>query len=194
MTDPTPVHPNNTAEAAARLRPQMPDPHLTGAERPERPEPPSGMDARDAERASEFATHGDPTLARQTSVRGRGGVEWVRPTDVAARAGGALVGKGAELNTRLRDATLEGIREGRAQLAERLARRQQQIDPNTTVPARTQELRLGRTGGSGERIPPRRHPGHRHPPPTTTPPTPPHLQPAPGRNNRQGAPLQVGWP
>lgn len=144
MTDPTPVNPDNTAETAARLRARLPDPHLTGAERPDSPETPSVMETR----ASEFATHGDPTLARQTSVRGRGGVEWVRPTDVAARAGGAIVGKGAELNTRLRNATLEGIREGRAQLAERLARRQQQIDPDTTVPAQTHELRLGRTGVS----------------------------------------------
>lgn len=148
MTDPTPAHPDHTAETAARLRTHLPDLHLTGAERPDSPETPSGMEAREAERASEFATHGDPTLTRQTSVRGRGGVEWVRPTDVAARAGGAIVGKGAELNTRLRDATFEGIREGRAQLAERLARRQQQIDPDTTVPAQTQELRLGRTGVS----------------------------------------------
>lgn len=144
MTDRTTVQPDDTAEAAARLRAHLPDPPPTGAERPDSPETPSGMEAR----ASEFATHGDPTVTRQTSVRGRGGVEWVRPTDVAARAGGAIVGKGAELNTRLRDATLEGIREGRAQLAERLARRQQQIDPDTTVPARTQELRLGRTGVS----------------------------------------------
>ncbi len=148
MTDPTPVHPDHTAETAARLRAHLPDPHPTGAERPNSPEIPSGMEPREAERASEFATHGDPTLTRQTSMRGRGGVEWVRPTDAAARAGGAIVGKGAELNTRLRDATLAGIREGRAQLAERLARRQQQIDPDTTVPAQTQELRLGRTGVS----------------------------------------------
>lgn len=148
MTDPTPVHPDDTAETAARLRTHLPDSHLAGAERPDLPEAPSGMEAREAERTSEFATHGDPALTRQTSVRGRGGVEWVRPTDVAARAGGAIVGKGAELNTRLRDTTLEGIREGRAQLAERLARRQQQIDPDTTVPARTQELRVGRTGVS----------------------------------------------
>ncbi|WP_182355144.1 hypothetical protein [Flaviflexus huanghaiensis] len=148
MTDPTPVHPDDTAEAAARLRTHLPDPHLTGTERPQSPETPSRMETREAERASEFAAYGDPTLTRQTSVRGRGGVEWVRPTDVAARAGGAIVGKGTELNTRLRDATLEGIREGRAQLAERLARRQQQIAPDTTVPAQTQELRLGRTGVS----------------------------------------------
>lgn len=148
MTDPTSLNPDNTAEAAARLRTHLPDPHLTGAERPSSHETLSGMEAREAERASEFATHGDPTLTKQTSVRGHAGVEWVRPTDVAARAGGAIVGTGAELNTRLRDATLEGIREGRAQLAERLARRQQQIDPDTTVPTRTQELRLGRTGVS----------------------------------------------
>lgn len=144
MTDPTPVNPDDTAGTAARLRAQLPDPHSTGAERPEPLETRSGMEAR----ASEFATHGDPTLTRQAYARGRSGVEWVRPTDVAARAGGAIVGKGAELNTRLRDATLEGIREGRAQLAEHLTRRQQQIDPDTTVPAQTQELRLGRTGVS----------------------------------------------
>lgn len=148
MTDPTPVHPDDTAEAAARLRAHLPDPHPTGAEHPNSPVTLSGMETREAERASEFATHGDPTLTPQTSVRGRRGVEWVRPTDVAARGGGAIVGKGAELNTRLRDATLEGIREGRAQLAERLARRQQQIAPDTTAPAQTQELRLGRTGVS----------------------------------------------
>lgn len=148
MTDPTPVHPDNTAGTAARLRAHLPDPHPTAAERPDSPQAPSGMEAQASERASEFATHGDPTLTRQTPVRGRGGVEWVRPTDVAARAGGAIVGKGAELNTRLRDATLEGIREGRAQFAERMARRQQQIDPDTTLPAQTQELRLGRTGVS----------------------------------------------
>lgn len=148
MADPTPVNPHDTAGTAAGLRAQLPAPHLTAADLPEPPRTPSGMETRDGERASEFATHGDPTLTRRTSIRGRAGVEWVRPTDVAARAGGAIVGKGAEVNTRLRDATIEGIREGRAQLAERLARRQQQIDPDTTVPTQTQQLRLGRTGVS----------------------------------------------
>ena len=148
MTDPTSLNPDNTAGITARLRAQLPDPHTPGAERREPFETLSGMGTREAARVSEFATHGDPTLTKPTSVRGRGGVEWVRPTDVAARAGGAIVGTGAELNTRLRDATLEGVREGRAQLAERLALRQQQIDPDTTVPPRTQELRLGRTGVS----------------------------------------------
>ncbi|KUF06097.1 hypothetical protein [Leucobacter sp. G161] len=148
MTEPTPVNPHEAAENAAQLRAELPDPRFPANDLPEVPNASPGMETRDAERASEFATHGDPTLTRQTSVRGRTGVEWVRPTDVAARAGGAIVGKGAELNTRLRDATFEGIREGRAQLAERLARRQQQINPDTTVPAQTQELRLGRTGVS----------------------------------------------
>lgn len=148
MTDSTPVNPRDAAENAAQLRAELPDPRFPASDLPEVPNATPGMETREAERASEFATHGDPTLTRQTSARGRTGVEWVRPTDVAARAGGAIVGKGAELNTRLRDATLEGIREGRAQLAEHLTRRQQQIDPDTTVPAQTQELRLGRTGVS----------------------------------------------
>lgn len=148
MTDPTSVNPHDAAENAARHRYQVPDPHVAAVNLPEPLSTLSGGAARDAGRVSEFATHGDPTITRHAPIGARRGVEWVRPTDVAARAGGAIVGKGTELNTRLRDATLEGIREGRAQLAERLARRQQQIDPDTTVPAQMQDLRLGRTGVS----------------------------------------------
>lgn len=148
MTDPTPVNPRDAAENAAQLRAELPDPRFPASVLPEVPNASPGMETREAERASEFATRGDPTLTRHAPIGARGGVDWVRPTEVATRAGGAIVGKSAELNTRLRDATLEGIREGRAQLAERLARRQQQIDPDTTDPAHTQQLRLGRTGVS----------------------------------------------
>ncbi len=148
MTDPTPVNPHDAAENAAQLRAELPDPRFPANDLSEAPNVSPGMETREAERASEFATHGDPTISRHAPIRGDRAVEWVRPTDVAARAGGAIVGKGAELNTRLRDATLEGIREGQAQLAERLARRQQQIGPDTTGPAQMQELRPGRTGVS----------------------------------------------
>lgn len=100
-------------------------------------------------RANEFATHGDPMLTRNDidPVSKRPGVQWVRPTDLAARAAGSLVDRGADLNTRLHDAVLAGVRDGRAELQERLARRQMQLDPETTQTA-TPQLSLGRTGVS----------------------------------------------
>lgn len=99
--------------------------------------------------ASEFATHGDPTLARNNldAVSKHPGVQWVRPTDLAARAAGTLVDRGAALNTRLHDAVLDGVREGRAQMQERLARRQTQLDPETTQTV-TLQRSLGRAGVS----------------------------------------------
>lgn len=105
--------------------------------------------AAEARRASEFATHGDPTLNRNITdpLSRRPGVQWVRPTDVAARAGGVVMGRGMELNTRLRDAVIDGVREGRSQLQEALARRQAQLDPDDS-PTRAQARVLGRAGVS----------------------------------------------
>ncbi|MBG0716515.1 hypothetical protein G3N18_00175 [Microbacterium sp. 2C] len=106
--------------------------------------------AEDA-RASEFATHGDPTLVRgggASPVSPRPGVQWVRPTDVAARAGAVVLDRGAELNMRLRDAVLDGVREGRAQLQERLARREEALDPDSSSPTNARERVVGRTGVS----------------------------------------------
>lgn len=105
--------------------------------------------AAEERRASEFATHGDPTLARADTdpVSKRPGVQWVRPTDLAARAAGTVVDRGADLNTRLHDAVLAGVRDGRAELQERLARRQVQLDPETPQTV-TLQRSLGRTGVS----------------------------------------------
>jgi hypothetical protein len=111
--------------------------------------PTPGELAEDA-RASEFATHGDPTLIRDRTnpVSKRPGVQWVRPTDLAARAGGVILERGAELNTRLRDAVLDGVREGRAQLQERLDRRQESLDPDVSSPTSAPGRVVGRTGVS----------------------------------------------
>lgn len=48
---------------------------------------------RDPERASAFATRGDPSTTTADVPAGaqRGGVRWVRPTDVAAQAGAAVL-------------------------------------------------------------------------------------------------------
>lgn len=101
-------------------------------------------------RASEFATHGDPTITRDSTdpVAKRPGVQWVRPTDLAARAGGAVLDRGAELNTRLRVAVLDGVREGRAQLQERLARRQEALDSDVSSPTSALGRGVGRAGVS----------------------------------------------
>lgn len=111
---------------------------------------PTPGDVAEEARASEFATHGDPTLTRDSTdpVAKRPGVQWVRPTDLAARAGGAVLDRGAELNTRLRDAVLDGVREGRAQLQERFARRQEDLDPDLNGPTSAVGRGVGRTGVS----------------------------------------------
>lgn len=139
MTDPTNI---NAPARASR-----------GTDGDPSPAPAAGSTATTAiveeRRASEFATHGDPTLSRDNldAVSKRPGVQWVRPTDLAARAAGTLVDRGAAFNTRLHDAVLDGVREGRAQLQERLARRQAQLDPETTQTT-TLQRSIGRTGVS----------------------------------------------
>ena len=133
MTDPM----NLITPAPDRRHPDAdPTPQTTAATAAER-------------RASEFATHGDPTLSLHDvdPASQRPGVQWVRPTDLAARTAGAIVDRGADLNTRLHEAVLEGVRDGRAQLQERLARRQTQLEPDTSQTA-TLQRPLGRTGVS----------------------------------------------
>lgn len=111
----------------------------------------SAADAAEVQREerSRLATHKDPTLTdkHDQADTERAGVQWVRPTDLAARAGGRVVEQGLEWNTLLRDAALEGVREGRAQLHERLARRQQDLEPES-MPERAQQRSFGRTGVS----------------------------------------------
>jgi|SRR5699024_2328848 len=100
--------------------------------------------------ASKFATHGDPTVTgtgAETEAQ-RAGVQWVRPTDLAARAGGAVVDRGAQWNALLHEAALDGIREGRAQLHERLAQRQDDLEPATTTSDRAMRPVAERTGVS----------------------------------------------
>ena len=133
----------------------MTDPTSTFAHRPSElhrheAEPmPNSAAAAEERRASEFATHGDPTLNRDNTdpVSRRPGVQWVRPTDAAARAGSLVLDRGVELNTRLREAVIDGVRDGRAQLHDALARRQAQLDPDDS-PTRAQTRVIGRTGVS----------------------------------------------
>jgi hypothetical protein len=77
-------------------------------------------------------------------------VQWVRPTDLAARAGAVTLEKSADLHRRshqlVREAVAEATRSGRDRLQRLLARREQQLtsDTATTTAQRT----LGRKGVS----------------------------------------------
>lgn len=143
MTDPTIPDPTRTAEAFRQdaARRHEADTARRAAE---------AAEGTEGEEVSRLATHKDPTLAdpdARTEAAG-GGVQWVRPTDLAARAGGAVVDRGAKWNAMLHEAALEGIREGRAQLQERLARRQDELEPAVTSPGRELAPVAGRTGVS----------------------------------------------
>ena len=144
MTDPTTPGPQH-CEAQ-----RLPDHDHQADAGTDTPTTQSSGEAVEDVRASEFATHGDPTLTRDGTdpVSKRPGVQWVRPTDLAARAGSTVLDRGAELNTRLRDAVLDGVREGSAQLHERLARRQEALDPDVSSPTSTVGRGVGRTGVS----------------------------------------------
>lgn len=144
MTDPTTPDPQHVGQQ------RLADHDHEKDGRTDTPGTPAPGEVAEDARASEFATHGDPTLTRDGTdpVGKRPGVQWVRPTDLAARAGGVVLERGAELNTRLRDAVLEGVREGRAQLQERLARRQESLDPDLSSPTSALGRGVGRTGVS----------------------------------------------
>lgn len=114
-----------------------------------------GLDDRDrAEVAEEdeqsrLATHKDPTLAPEHDEvvpDGRARVEWVRPTDLAARAGGRVMERGHELNRQLMSAVKEAAREQRDTLRQRLAARS--ADVSVTGPERAPGRAAGREGVS----------------------------------------------
>ncbi len=146
MTDPTTPDPQHIGQHQQRLA----DHDHEANKLTDTPATPTLGDVAEDARASEFATHGDPTITRDgtdPAVK-RPGVQWVRPTDLAARAGAIVLDRGAELNTRLRDAVLDGVHEGRAHLQERLARRQEALDSDGSSPTSALGRGVGRTGVS----------------------------------------------
>lgn len=93
-----------------RLRPPVPEtdhPPSTPAEKMETPE------AVRAARIAGLQGNSRERLAQDAGLRARG-VEWVRPTDLLARHGAALAGRGidfeVELARRTRTATNAGVR------------------------------------------------------------------------------------
>lgn len=147
MTDPTTPDPRRVDAPPLR---ESQDQQADEGRRSNTATTPTPDEAIEDARASEFATHGDPTLIRDSTdpAAKPPGVQWVRPTDLAARAGSTVLERGAELNTHLRDAVLEGVREGRAQLHEHLARHQEALDPDVNGPTSAVGRGVGRTGVS----------------------------------------------
>lgn len=154
MTDPT--LPDSTQSATPR--PGVPAPYPQ-----DRVAPPSGDRSRDeGEQATAIeAIRTDPVLRREASGTqeqttpeqeddDRMRVQWVRPTDLAARAGARVLEKGVELNQRsvdlARQAALEAGRGARDRLRHALARREQALAPDT--PTTAQSPVAGRQGVS----------------------------------------------
>ena len=78
---------------------------------PDDPTPTAAKDGHDTDRDTEgvedersrLATHPDPTVAEpmQLSVDGRSQVEWVPPTQLAARGGAVVLGRARDLDQQL---------------------------------------------------------------------------------------------
>lgn len=81
-----------------------------------------------------LATHGDPSLRRPSRQEAARHVQWVRPTDVAARAGAVVLDKSAEVNRHARQVTLELARDGAAHLRRALARREAALSAEAPAP------------------------------------------------------------
>ncbi|SJN41513.1 hypothetical protein FM104_11450 [Microbacterium esteraromaticum] len=148
MTDPTlpdTTLPDSTDSATPRPGVTDPDPQ-------DRAAPPAGERARDEgeqeEAAAIEAIRTDPALRREAESTqeqnapeedDRMRVQWVRPTDLAARAGARVLEKGVELNQHsvdlARQAALEAARGARDRLRQALARREQALTPDTPTTA-----------------------------------------------------------
>lgn len=131
MTDPswpqTPAADTNTREAQTRADAQRAEENAHAAE----------------------AIHTDPalhragadTLQEEAEQDGRLRVQWVRPTDLAARAGARVLEGGIDLSQRnvglARQAALEAGRDGLGRLRRALAHREQALTPDTPTPAAT---------------------------------------------------------
>ncbi|GAA1491032.1 hypothetical protein [Brachybacterium sacelli] len=85
-------------------RERQPEPDRTAAEPVEKTETPEAV------QAARVARHGDDTVnARQRVGRRARGVEWVRPTDLLARHGAALAGRGVDFEVELARRTRTGM-------------------------------------------------------------------------------------
>lgn len=89
---------------------------------------------------SRLATDPDSTLTDARTPQPHTSVEWVRPTDLAARGAGTTLGRGTELPEQLRAAVKEFAHQQRGTLGQRLAERGEALEPTTGERTRTPAL------------------------------------------------------
>jgi len=104
---------------------------------PEDPTPTAAKDGHDTDRdldgvddeRSPLATHPDPSLNPEAELTpdGRSKVEWVRPTDLAARSGAEVLAAVHDRDLSLRAAIKEAAREQRKTLEQQVAERGEEL-------------------------------------------------------------------
>jgi len=155
MTDPDLPNPAETETS----HPGVPDPEQHDRNAPPADERPR-EDPEQEEAAAIEMIRTDPALRREASGTDASAptqeqddplrVQWVRPTDLAARAGARVLEKGMELNQHnidlARQTALEAARDARGRLRQALARREHALTPDTPDTAATPVL--GRQGVS----------------------------------------------
>jgi hypothetical protein len=128
MTDPT------TSASARRGIPPEPDRPYT--------------ERSDTEGAHVIARHGDPSVTRTATPAGHSGthVDWVRPTDIAARAGARVMEKTADMNQDVHEHVRQASRDADARIRRALSHREANLVPD--VPTSPAQPVLGRQGVS----------------------------------------------
>ncbi|MHC9043321.1 hypothetical protein ACYX8G_01985 [Microbacterium saperdae] len=113
------------------------------------PEPDRLDDERaDTEGAHVIARHGDPSVTRTPTPAGhpKTHVEWVRPTDMAARAGARVMEKTADVTPEVHKLVRQASRDGAASIRRALSHREVDLTPD--VSTRPGQPVLGRQGVS----------------------------------------------
>ena len=102
----------------------------------------------DTDGAHVIARHGDPSVGRTPAPAGHRDphVEWVRPTDMAARAGARMMEKTADVNQDVHELVLQASRDGAARIRRALSHRE--ADLVADVPTSPAQPVLGRQGVS----------------------------------------------
>ena len=138
MTDPAPSDPAGSGNPPEAERP--------GTERADTKRP--DTERPDTDGAHVIARHGDPSVGRTPAPAGHPEthVEWVRPTDMAARAGARMMEKTADVNQDVHELVLQASRDGAARIRRALSHRE--ADLVADVPTSPAQPVLGRQGVS----------------------------------------------
>lgn len=138
MTDPALSDPAGSGNPTDTERP--------GTERADTKRP--DTERPDTEGAHVIARHGDPSVGRTPAPAGHPEthVEWVRPTDMAARAGARVMEKTADVNQDVHELVRQASRDGAARIRRALSHREADLTPD--APTSPAQPVLGRQGVS----------------------------------------------